>query len=268
MEGQPIMSTAAIATVSTQHPTFGWRAAVIPLVFLALWEVSIASGLLQSPLAPSVTNIIERAWTEILDGRLLLDISASLLRDLTGFALGSLTGILAGFLLGLSRWSDALFTPTLNAVKQIALLAWIPLMSAWFGTGEEAKIAFIAFAAFIPVVINTREGAVNVAREHIELTRVLQLNPWQVWIKVAFPSALPAVLTGLKLALIYAWLATVAAEYFMTVGPGLGGLMTEGRERSHMDLVLLGVFLLGLIGFILNTLFSVLAQRIQQRWPH
>ena len=79
------------------------------------------------------------------------------------------------------------------------------------------------------------------------------------------PSATPSILTGVHLALIYSWLATVAAEYFMTVGPGIGGLIIAGRERFQMDLVMLGVVILGVVGFSLNTGASLLEARLL-RW--
>jgi sulfonate transport system permease protein len=82
---------------------------------------------------------------------------------------------------------------------------------------------------------------------------------------VFLPSAIPSVVTGIHLALIFSWLATVGAEYFMTVGPGIGGLITEGRERFHMDLVMLGVLVLGTVGWLLNKL-ATLAETRLVRW--
>jgi sulfonate transport system permease protein len=83
--------------------------------------------------------------------------------------------------------------------------------------------------------------------------------------RVYLPAALPSILTGVHLALIYAWLATIGAEYFMTTGPGIGGLIIEGRDRFAMDLVMLGVLLLGLIGFALNCIAEFAEHRLL-RW--
>jgi sulfonate transport system permease protein len=111
-------------------------------------------------------------------------------------------------------------------------------------------------------VVNTWAGARSVPRDLAEVAQVLTLNCWQKLTRLAIPSALPSIFVGLHLGLIYSWLATVGAEYFMTIGPGIGGLMTEGREHFHMDLVILGVVLLGGIGLGLNRLATVLETHV------
>jgi sulfonate transport system permease protein len=130
------------------------------------------------------------------------------------------------------------------------------------GVGEAAKIAFIALTTFTPVVVNTWAGARSVPRDLAEVAQVLTLSRWQRLTWLAIPWALPSIFVGLHLGLIYSWLATVGAEYFMTIGPGIGGLMTEGREHFHMDLVILGVVLLGGIGLGLNRLATVLETHV------
>lgn len=235
------------------------------LALLAGWEAASRSGLVDPKLLPSLLTVAGRAGQELAEGRLAVDVAASLARDIAGFTIGSLAGILVGLLLGLSRLADRLIGPSFNAVKQIAIFAWIPLISVWFGVGEEAKIAFIALAAFTPVVVNTWEGARAAPPKLAEVARVLEFGRWRTLRLVTLPAALPAIFAGLHLGLINAWLATVGAEYFMTVGPGIGGLMTEGREHFHMDLVLLGVLLLGLIGLALNTLATRLEARALRR---
>jgi sulfonate transport system permease protein len=145
------------------------------------------------------------------------------------------------------------------------VLAWIPIISIWFGFAETAKIVFIAVAAFVPVALNTQEGVESASAQLVEVARALRFNRRQLFSRVFLPSAAPSILTGVHLALIYSWLATVAAEYFMTVGPGIGGLIIAGRERFQMDLVMLGVVILGLVGFALNHLASRFEARLL-RW--
>jgi len=239
---------------------------LLPVVgLLVLWEAANRFGLVEPKFLPSLAVVGERAVTELAGGRLLGDIGASLARDLAGFAIGSALGLPLGLLLGLSTTVERLVGPTFNAVKQIAIFAWIPLISVWFGVGEEAKVAFVALAAFTPAVVNSWDGARAVPMKLTEVAAVLTFSRYQILRKVVIPAALPSIFIGLHLGLIYAWLATVGAEYFMTVGPGLGGLMTEGRERFEMDLVLLGVLLLGVVGFTLNHIATALEARVL-RW--
>ncbi len=151
-----------------------------------------------------------------------------------------------GTALGLSRIADRLFMPSFNGLRQIAILAWIPLISIWFGVGESAKVVFIAAAALIPVVLNTREGMRAASAQLVEVARALTFTRWQLVTRLYLPSALPSIATGVHLALIYAWVASIGSEYFMTVGPGIGGLIIAGRERFQMDLVMLGILILGI----------------------
>jgi len=174
-------------------------------------------------------------------------------------------GLIAGVALGLSRIGDKLLMPTFNGVRQVAILAWIPLISVWFGVGEAAKIVFILLAALIPVVLNTYEGVRGASAQLIEVGRTLTLTRWQMITRLYLPSALPSIATGVHLALIYAWVASIGAEYFMTVGPGIGGLIIAGRERFQMDLVMLGIVILGLVGFLINRGASLIEARLL-RW--
>jgi sulfonate transport system permease protein len=167
--------------------------------------------------------------------------------------------------MGASRLGERFIGPSFHAAKQVALFAWIPLMSVWFGTGETAKVVFIALAAFYPVVVNTQEGIRSVGREYFEVARVFRFSRWQLWQRVILPGALPSIFTGIHLALIYSWLGTLGAEYLLAAGLGIGNLMIDGRERCAMDQVLLGVILAGFIGSALNSAAS-LAEAHLLRW--
>ncbi|HMK78300.1 MAG TPA: ABC transporter permease [Xanthobacteraceae bacterium] len=241
------------------------RGLVLPVALLIAWELASRTGLVDPRFLPSLESIVRTGWTETVSGALLGHLGASLARNLTGFAIGTLLGIAVGSLLGLSRAADRLLGPTFHAAKQIAVLAWIPIISIWFGFAETAKIVFIAIAAFVPVVLNAQEGVQSASAQLVEVAHALRFSRRQLLRRVLLPAALPSILTGVHLALIYSWLATVGAEYFMTVGPGIGGLIIAGRERFQMDLVMLGVVILGLIGFTLNHAASRLEARLL-RW--
>jgi sulfonate transport system permease protein len=241
------------------------RGTVLPLVLLTVWQVASSTGAVDPRILPPLETVAATALGQLADGRLLGDLGASLARDLTGLSIGVTAGLILGTLLGLSRVADRLLSPSFDALKQIAVFAWIPLISMWFGIGETAKVAFIAVAAFTPIVVNTCEVVRGASRQLVEVGAMLTFSRAQLVTRVFLPSAIPSVVTGIHLALIFSWLATVGAEYFMTVGPGIGGLITEGRERFHMDLVMLGVLVLGTVGWLLNKL-ATLAETRLVRW--
>ncbi|MDH2350385.1 ABC transporter permease [Bradyrhizobium sp. SSUT112] len=238
------------------------RGLVLPLGLLVLWEIASRSGLANPQFLPPLEQVGISGWDELISGELVGALGASLRRDLLGFALGSGIGIMIGLLLSLSRIADRIFTTWFNGLKQIALLAWIPLISLWFGFDEIAKVVFIALAASIPVILNLVEGVHATSEKLVEVGEVFRFNRLQFVLHVYLPAALPSLLTGLHLALIYAWLATIGAEYFMAAGPGIGGLIIAGRERFDMDLVLLGILVVGSVGFVIDRGATLLEQKL------
>lgn len=237
----------------------GW---VLPALILLFWWWAVASGWSTSPLLVSPAAVWDRAVQQITSGELWTALSASLWRNARGFAIGASAGLAVGVLLGWSRWADRLVGPSFHTLKQISLFAWIPMLSMWFGLGDGAKVAFIAMAAFFPMVLNTFEGLRSVPREFIEVGRVYGFGLWQQLTRVIAPSAASSVFTGVQLALIYSWLATLGSEYLMASGPGIGNTLIDGREHFQMDLVLFGVAVIGLVGYALNAITSALERRL------
>ena len=234
------------------------RGAFVPAALLVVWELASHLGLVDARILPPLERVGRTAIDQLTYHGLLGHLGSSLLRDMIGFALGTLAGLVVGMLLGLSRIADRLFMPTFNGLRQIAILAWIPLIAVWFGMGEVAKVVFIMAAAFIPVVLNTYEGVRSASAQLVEVARTFRFTPWQVVTRLYLPSALPSIATGVHLALIYAWIASIGSEYFMTVGPGIGGMIIAGRERFEMDLVMLGILILGVVGYLINLSASLL----------
>jgi len=237
------------------------RGFVIPLLMLAGWWAAVRFGWSTSPLLVAPARVWQTGVDQVASGQLFAALGASLWRDLVGFAIGAGAGLLLGALLGSSRRVEQLVGPSFHTLKQISLFAWIPLLSVWFGLGDAAKVAFLSLAAFFPVVLNTFEGIRGVPPDLLEVARVLGFTRAQRWRKVILPAASPAIFAGVHLGLIYAWLATLGAEYLLVSGQGIGNLMIDGREHFRMDMVLLGVFVVGLVGYTLNWI----ASRIEAR---
>jgi len=241
------------------------RGVVVPLVAVVSWALASHYKLANVHLLASPSVVLRSFVVQVKEGDLFLQLLASLERDLAGFALGAFLGLALGSAMGLWRVADRLFGPSFDAAKQVAVFAWIPLISVWFGTGEPAKIVFIGLAAFYPVVANTHEGIRSVSREHIEVARAFRFSRLQTFKKVVLPAALPSIFSGLHLALIYSWLGTLGAEYLLAPAPGIGNLMIDGREALAMDKVLLGIIIAGLVGFALNAL-AARAEAYLLRW--
>lgn len=193
------------------------------------------------------------------------NIIASLLRNTAGFIAGGVMGAVLGLALGLNVWLDRIFSPTLNAIKHVAVFAWIPLMIMWFGHGEVSKVIFIALVVFYPVFFNTYDGVKNVPVKIKEVAQIFQLSPVRTFFKVILPAAAPSIFAGLNIALVFSWVATVGAEYFFVSSVGVVNPIMDGQNLFQMEVVLYGMAIIAIVGL----LFSKAAQFFENynlRW--
>ncbi|MGB8930119.1 MAG: ABC transporter permease [Anaeromyxobacteraceae bacterium] len=241
------------------------RGLVLPAALLLAWLTVTALTRVDPNLLPSPATVLATGRQHLVDAAFWSAVAASLARTFAGFGIAATVGIALGVLLGVSRWADRLVGPTFHAWRQVAVFAWIPLISAWFGGGDACKIAFIAVASVAPVIFNTFVGVRSLATEHRELARVLEVGRVRFVLSVVIPSAAPQLLVGLHLALVTSWLATFGSEFFLQITPGVGSVLIEGRSLGRMDMVIVGIFVIGGIGFGLNAAIG-LVERYVLRW--
>jgi sulfonate transport system permease protein len=239
-----------------------WRWAVLPLTLFTIWYVVTAFGWVNTKLIVPPEKVYHAAVKAISNDGFIGGVGASLMRDMSGFVIGGFAGIVSGVLLGLSSWTERIVGPTFNTLKHISLFAWLPLISTWLGTGDSAKIVFISLTTFYPVAINTFDGVRSVPRNQLEVARVYAFTRWQSITKLIVPAASPQILTGLHLGLIYAWMATIGAEFLLvTADKGLGDAVIKGRAAFNVELIVFGMLIIGLVG----ALFNFAAARIESR---
>lgn len=238
-----------------------WQSLLLPVALLAVWQASSRYGWVDTNILTSPLQVLHTLLDGLADGSLPQALLASLQRTLTGLVLGGGAGLLVGLLLGLSTTAERLFGPSLSALRQVALFAWVPLLTAWFGLGEAAKHVFVGLAAFFPLMIATQRGIASLSPQLGEAARTLRLNLWQRLRLLVLPGAAPGIFAGLRLSLIYAWLGTIGAEYFMPSDGGIASLMIGAQQLFRMDQVMAAMVLIGLIGALLGTL----GQRLESR---
>lgn len=244
--------------------SYGWlRGLILPVLVFGFIEVAAWQQWVQARLLPPPSEIARTLWQLLHDG-LWAHIGVSLARVASGFLIGSVLGLGVAVLVGLNRRIEAYVDPSLQALRNVPSLAWVPLLLLWFGIDETPKITMIALGAFFPVYLNVVSGLRNVDRKLIEVGEIHGLGTWALARRILLPASLPSVFTGLRTALGLAWMFLVAAE-LIAAARGLGYLLSDGRETSRPDVVIAAIFLIALLGKLSDSLLHAAEVR-SLRW--
>ena len=186
----------------------------------------------------------------------------SLARVAKGFLLAVLIGAPLGFVLGLSKTFFRMFDPTIQVLRPISPLAWLPLGLILFQKSEPAALFTIALCSMWPTVINTMTGVRAIPQDYLNVAKVLRLSPWKTLTKVWLPAALPFMFTGFRLSLGIAWLVIVACE-MLTGTPGVGGFLWQEYNSLIYSHILLCILTIGVVGFALDRLMGMAESRLR-----
>ncbi|CUJ02308.1 aliphatic sulfonate ABC transporter permease SsuC [Achromobacter xylosoxidans] len=246
----------------------GWRAALapwlVPALILGLWQLAAQAGWLSSRILPAPSAVAAAAWSLAVSGELWQHVRISALRALWGLLLGGGLGLVLGLLNGSSRTAETLLDTTLQMIRNIPVLALIPLVILWFGIEEPAKLALLSLGVFFPVYLNTFHGIRSVDPALIEMGRSYGLTGWRLYRDVILPGALPSILVGLRFALGLVWVILIVTET-ISAQSGIGYMTMNAREFLQTDVVLLGILLYALLGKAADTLARLLERRLL-RW--
>lgn len=243
----------------------GWRRvlpAVLPLAVLGGWYAATAHGLIPAYLLPSPGTVWDTARTYIgagilgsdaYAGRFWGDLGASLARVGGGYALAVVPGVAFGLASGRCPALAALLAPVINGVRAVPGISWLPLALLWLGIGFRATVFLIALAGFFPAYLNAAAGAASVPSVLVRAGRMLGLGPWAVFFRVIVPSAMPQVRTGLRLALGMSFSYLVLGE-LTGVPDGLGAMIMDARLIGRADLLVSGIILIALVGWLCDVL--------------
>lgn len=242
--------------------------AVVPFIVVGiLWEAFALLGPFPPKLFPPIETIFSTSLRLIGNGILLVHAWSTLLRLVIAFVLAGLAGVGLGIIIGRYRWAEDFFLPLVSIGNPIPGLAYAPLFVLWFGLGNLPAVLLVAFAAAFPIVLNTWTGVKAVKEIWIRAAQAMGAADRQLFWKVVFPGALPYILTGLRLGLARAWRVLVAVEMLTSVRLGLGWLIFGAREFLNTDVMMAGIAVIGLVGFLLEKLvFQKLEELTLVRW--
>lgn len=240
------------------------RRLAVPVGLLVLWLLVTLYEVFEPSQLPGPLEVVQTGWSMLTSNKLAPHMLASTWRVFAGFGVGSLLAIVLGLLVGLSRNAEDLLGPTLQAIRAIPSLAWVPLLILWMGIDEASKVTLVAIGVFFPVYTNLVSGIRQIDRKLIEVGFAYGLKGWALAQQVLLPAALPSLLTGLRSGLAQGWLFLVAAE-LIAASRGLGFLLTDGQNSGRADIIVLSILLLALLGKLTDWLLALLERRLL-RW--
>jgi taurine transport system permease protein len=236
------------------------RAALLRLAAVAVlvgaWQIVAMARIWPPVFVPepiAVWRQLIRTSTEGYSGYTLAEhLLTSLRRILYGCLYGIGGGIALGLLIGMVPTVRALLGPLVTFVRTLPPLAYLSLLVIWFGIDEEPKIWLLLLAALPPVAVATAEAVRGVHEDYLNAARSLGSRPWQLPWRVVLPSALPEIITGIRVAVGVAYTTVVAAETINGV-PGIGGMVRDAQRYNQTDVVILGIIVIGLSGLLIDS---------------
>jgi taurine transport system permease protein len=234
------------------------------VALVALWWIVAWTGLVPHLFLPTPVEVVNAAISIYQDGyanaSLWEHVGASLTRILTAAAIAVALGVPTGLLMGLSRWAKGVFDTPIEFYWPLPPLAYLPLMIIWLGIGETSKITLLTLAMFAPIALSAQAGVRSVSRERVNAALSLGATRFQLMREIVLPSALPEILTGIRIALGVGWGTLVAAE-LIAATRGIGYFIMSASQFLATDVVFVGIGIIAACAFAFT-----LTMRLAERW--
>jgi len=238
--------------------TIGW---LLPVAVLGGWQILASLGWINARLFPPPAVLIGTVHELILDGYFWEHVTATLLRVTSGFILGAAVATVFGALTGYSVLAHRLLDPTLQALRNIPSIAWVPIFILWFGIFETPKVMLIAVGVFFPVYLGLASAVRDTDRKLVEVGRLYGFTPFAMVRRIFVPAALPTYMMSLRSGLGLGWMFVVAAE-FMGASEGLGYLLIDGQMTGRPNVVLSAILLFALLGKLSDIVLERISHRV------
>lgn len=262
---RPVGRMASPVSVRPSLPSVrSLRKLIVPAALLVLWQYLTWQEVYTRSQLPPPVDVFKAGRQLWQQGTLLEHIQASVTRIAQGYFWGVAVAVVLGLAVGLSRTVDEMFTPTLQAIRAVPSLAWVPLLILWLGIGEQPKITLVAIGVFFPVYTNLVSGIRQIDRKLIEAASAYGYRRFSLAREVMLPASLPSFFTGLRLGLAQGWLFLVAAE-LIGAFKGLGYLLTTSQNSGRTDIIVMSIICLAVLGKTTDWLMQLVERRLL-RW--
>ncbi len=232
--------------------------------FFLLWEIICRLGLVNPLFLPAPSNVLLTLGKLLKSGELATHVSVSLYRALLGFLLAVVIAVPHGILIAWFRTVEDITNPLVELFRPIPAVALIPVAILWFGIGNVSKIVIIAFACYFPIILNTISGVRQVDVNLLKVAKLFGANRMQTLTKIILPSALPFIMTGLRLGIAVALILLIITE-MIGARSGLGFMIIDAEYTFKTERMFAGIFTIGVIGFLLNEIM-VRIERKLTKW--
>ena len=251
---EPAESVAAPSRLSRYaRPMLGL---LLPLIVALGWELIVWLGWSNGRLVPPPSRVFATLADLARSGELIHHIAATLWRVGLGFAFGVVAGTLLGAISGYWSLARRLLDPTVQALRAIPSLAWVPLFILWLGIFETSKIALIAVGVFFPVYLGVMGAILSVDRKIVEVGRTFRLSGPAMIRRILLPAVLPAYVVSLRVGLGLGWMFVVAAE-LIGASEGLGYLLLDGQQLGKPAQILAAIVIFAILGKLTDWLIEV-----------
>jgi len=220
---------------------------LVPVVLAGGWELAVRFGWSSGRLVPPPSRVYAEFAELARTGELLRHMSATLLRVGAGFALGTVVATVLGAIAGYSTLVRRLIDPSLQGLRAVPSIAWIPLFILWLGIFETSKVALIAVGVFFPIYLGVMGAVLSVDRKIVEVGRAFRLSGFAMVRRILLPAVLPAYVIALRSGLGLGWMFVIAAE-FMGASEGLGYLLIDGQQLGKPAEIVAAIFGFAVLG--------------------
>jgi sulfonate transport system permease protein len=236
----------------------------LPVGLAVVWELIVRLGFSDGRLVPPPSRIYQEFAELAQSGELLRHVIATLLRVTVGFGFGTVAGTLLGAIAGYSALVRRVIDPSLQGLRAVPSIAWIPLFILWLGIFETSKVALIAVGVFFPIYLGVMGAVLSVDRKIVEVGRAFRLSGVAMVRRILLPAVLPAYVVSIRAGLGLGWMFVIAAE-FMGASEGLGYLLIDGQQLGKPAEIVAAILAFAVLGKMTDAIV-VLASAPFLRW--
>jgi NitT/TauT family transport system permease protein len=238
---------------------------VLFIGILVIWELTVSIKQIPELILPKPSIIAENLFMNLKSGYLLIHAQATLIEILGGFLIGAFLGIGLGFVVSQSNLAREILHPYIIASQAMPKLALAPLFTTWFGFGFMPKIVITTLISFFPLFESTVAGLAYVDKDKLYLFRSLRASPLQVLIKLRIPTALPYIISGLRVAMVLSVVGATVSE-FIGANKGLGAVITTASGMMDTPLMFSAFIVITVIGIVLYQSISVIERILFKKY--